>query len=180
MLFDPDPLWQWVAARLDRPAWIRTPLAVAALGGLVVAAATELGVRVFNTDWNYVAGYSAQPERGLGPMAGVWLAAAALPIAQGLGGAWLLPLYGRPRRWSAGVAVGVFGALPIYVAAPALIVLPGIMLVCIAFLVSCAWWGSGARALLGVPMGESADHVAASIIVGAVIVTIVAALVPVF
>ena len=74
----------------------------------------------------------------------------------------------------------VFGSLPIYAAAPALIVLPGILLVCVAFLISCSWWGSGARTLLGVPLGESADHVAASIITGSLVVTLAAALVPLF
>jgi hypothetical protein len=178
-LLEPVPLWDWVARRRGRPGFAVTLVVLAAFGGLVVAAATEIGVRWFNTDWNYVAGYTAQPDRGWAPFATLVLAAAALPIAQGLVGAWLLPMYGRPRDWTGGLAVGVLGSLPIYAVAPALVLLPGIMLVCIAFLVSCAWWGSGARLLLGIATGESSDHVVASIVVATFGLTIILAAVPI-
>ena len=177
-LFEPEHLWQWVARRRVRPGWIWTPVAVAVVGGLVVAAATEIGVRLFNTDWNFVAGYTAQRGRGWGPLLALWLAATGLPLAQGLFGGWLLPMYGRRRDWAGGLAVGVFGSLPIYAVAPALAVLPGILLVIVAFLVSCAWWGSGARSLLGVPVGESADHVVASIIAASLALSFALAVVP--
>lgn len=177
-LFEPERVWQWAARRRTHPGWIGTLVAVAVAGGLIVAAATEIGVRVFNTDWNYVAGYSVQPERGWKPMLVLWLAATGLPLAQGLAGSWLLPMYGRPRDWTGGLAVGVLGSLPIYAVAPALAVLPGILLVCVAFLVSCSWWGSGARALLGVRIGESADHVIASVIAAGLALSCALAVVP--
>lgn len=178
-LLEPEPVWRWVARRRERPGWLATLVAVAVAGGLVVAVATEIGVRVFNTDWSFVAGYSVQPDRGWQPLLTLWLAATGLPLAQGIVGGWLLPMYGQPRDWAGGLAVGVYGSLPIYVVAPALAVLPGIMLVCVAFLVSCAWWGSGARSLLGVPIGESADHVVASIVVGSLAMSFVLAVVSV-
>lgn len=177
-LFEPERVWLWAARQRTRPGWIWTPVAVAVVGGFVVAVATEIGVRVFNTDWNFVAGYSVQPDRGWKPLLVLWLAAAGLPIAQGLFGGWLLPMYGRPRDWSGGLTVGVLGSLPIYAVAPALAVLPGILLVCVAFLLSCSWWGSGARSLLGVPIGESADHVVASIIAGSLALSFALAVVP--
>lgn len=177
-LFEPAALWAWVAARRSRPRFVVELIAVAILGGLVVATATEIGVRSFNTDWNQVAGYTSEQERGWGPFVTLALAATALPLAQGLAGAWLLPMYGRPRDWLGGAAVGVLGSVPIYVAAPALVLLPGILLVCFAFLISCAWWGSGARELLGVAMGESSDHVVVSVVVGAFTLTIVLAALP--
>jgi hypothetical protein len=68
--------------------------------------------------------------------------------------------------------------LPIYAVAPALIVLPGILLLCVAFLFSCSWWGSGARAVLGVPIGESADHVVVSIVGGSLALSFALAVVP--
>lgn len=177
-LFEPALLWEWVALRRGRPGFVAVLLVIAALGGLVVAVATEIGVRSFNTDWNYVAGYTAQPDRGWAPFVTLALSAAALPLAQGLVGAWLLPLYSRPRDWAGGLAVGVLGSLPIYAVAPALVLLPGILLVCIAFLISCAWWGSGARLLLGVAIGESADYVVTTIVAGAFALTIVSAALP--
>lgn len=177
-LFEPEWVWQWVARRRTQPGWLWGPVAVAVVGGLIVAAATEIGVRVFNTDWNFVAGYSAQPDRGWKPLLVLWLAATGLPLAQGLCGGWLLPMYGRPRDWAGGLAVGVYGSLPIYAVAPALIVLPGIVLVCVAYLVSCSWWGSGARSILSVPIGESADHVVASIVAGSLAMSFALAVVP--
>jgi hypothetical protein len=178
-LLEPAALWEWAARRRGDPGFAVALVLLAAFGGLIVAAATEIGVRWFNTDWNYVAGYSPQPDRGWAPFAALALTATALPITQGLVGAWLLPLYGRPRDWTGGLAVGVLGSVPVYLVAPALVLLPGIMLVCIAFLVSCAWWGSGARLLLGIAIGESSDHVAASIVVATFALTLVSAALPI-
>ena len=177
-LFEPAALWKWVAARRSHRLFIVGLIVVAMLGGLLVAAATEIGVRSFNTGWNAVAGYREEPERGWGPFVTLALAATGLPLSQGLFGAWLLPLYGRRRDWCGGTAVGVLGSLPIYVAAPALVLMPGILLVCFAFLISCAWWSSGARMLLGLPMGESSDHVVVSIVGGAFMLTFVLAALP--
>ncbi len=177
-LLEPEPLWRWASQRRLARGWVPLLLAVAAGGGLVVAVATEIGVRHFTTDWNYVAGYHPWRERGWVPFFVLWFMAGMLPLAQGLAGAWLAPLYGCRRDWAGGVAVGVLGALPIYAAAPALVVLPGILLVCIAFLVSCAWWGSGARRVLGLPVGESTEHVVVSIVVASVALSIVSAALP--
>jgi hypothetical protein len=174
-LFEPSSLWAWVRRRLDQRFALAWLLAIAAAGGLVVAVATEIGVREFNTDWNYVAGYSVQAGRGAGPFMLLWAIAAGLSVAQGLCGGLLLPMYGKARDWMGGLAVGIVGSIPIYATGLALILMPGILLVCIAFLVSCAWWGSGARFLLGVPDGEAADHVVASIVTGGVAVSILAA-----
>jgi hypothetical protein len=87
-------------------------------------------------------------------------------------------MYGRSRDWMGGLAVAVLGSVPVYVAGLGLVLLPGILLVCLAFLVSCAWWGSGARLLLGIPSGEAADHVVASFIAGSLALTIASALIP--
>jgi hypothetical protein len=179
-LLEPARLWSAVARRRDAPHAAAALVALALLGGLVVAGATEIGVRHFNVEWHAVAGYPVPVHRGWVQFAMLWASAAALPLLQGLAGGWLLPMYGRPRDWRGGLAVGVVGSLPIYAAAPALVVLPGVLLVCIGFLVSCGWWGSGARLLLGVPAGEAADHVVASIIVSAVALSIVTAGLPLF
>ena len=177
-LLEPEPVWRWVARRRKQRGISPLRLGTAALGGLVVAGFTEIGVRHFTTDWNLVAGYSVERGRGWQSFALLWLMAATLPLAQGLAGAWLLPLYGCKRDWVGGAAVGVLGSLPIYAVAPSLIVLPGILLVCVAFLVSCAWWGSGARDVLGLPLGESTEHVVVSIVLGSVALSIVSAALP--
>jgi hypothetical protein len=171
-LFEPVALWNEVRVRVARAGATALIAALAVTGGLVVATATEIGVRHFNGDWSAALGYSVQPARGWSAFALLWATATALPIVQGLVAALLLPLYGRPRAWRHGLAVGVVGSMPIYAASVALVLLPGVLLVGIAFLISCAWWGSGARLLLGVPLGEAADHVAATLVVSAILVSL--------
>jgi hypothetical protein len=159
-LFEPAHVWSWVRLRLAHRLALPWLLATAVAGGLVVATATEVGVRVFNTDWNYVAGYTAQVDRGAGPFVLLWATAASLSVVQGLCGGLLLPMYGKARDFTGGMAVGVVGSLPIYATAPALVMLPGILLLCVAF---------------GVPEGEAADHVVASIVAGSLAVSVLAA-----
>ncbi len=171
-LFEPSALWNRVRVYIARRDALVGLLALSVFGGLIVASATEIGVRHFNTDWNYVAGYSVQRNRSWLEFVQLWLAASGLSIAQGLAGALLLPMYGRPRDWRGAVAVGIVGAVPIYIAGATLVLLPGLLIVCVAFLVSCSWWGSGARLLLGVPSGEAADFVVASLVSSGVAVSL--------
>lgn len=171
-LLEPAPLWMHVGERVERGGWMGALVGLAVVGGLVIAVATEFGVRVFNTDWNDVAGYSTDRGRTWLPFLTLWFAASLLPIVQGLCAAWLLPLYGRARAWRRALAVSVIGSVPLYAAGVTLVVLPGIMVVCVAFLVSLAWWGSGVRLLLGLPYGEAADHLAVSLVASAVLVSI--------
>lgn len=179
-LLEPARVWQAVARRRSGSGFLAWIVAFSALGGLVVAGATEIGVRHFNSDWHPVAGYSARGARGWMPFAMLWAMATALPLLQGFFGAWMLPLYGRARDWGNALAVAVVGTVPIYLAAPALVLLPGVLVVCVAFLVSCGWWGSGARLVLGVPHGEAADHVVASVVASSLVLSVVAGALPLF
>lgn len=163
-LLDPDAWWDQVEGRLENGEAAGYLLAIAIVGGFGIAFASEIGIRVFNTDWHAVAGYNVQPARGWIPFFALWGVLTLMPIVQGLVGACLLPLYSRPRRWLASVGVAIVGAVPVYLAGLTLVVLPGILLVAVAFLLSCDWWGSGSRRLLSVPASESADFVGASLL----------------
>lgn len=169
-LLDQDAWWDQVEERLKNRSAAGFLFAIAIVGGFGIAFACEVGVRVFNTDWHAVAGYNVQRDRGLLPFFALWAVLVLMPIAQGFIGACLLPLYSRPRRWLASVGVAVVGAVPIYLAGLALVLLPGILLVVVAFLLSCAWWGGGSQRLLGVPAPESADFVAASLLLTSALV----------
>lgn len=180
-MFQPLALWCKVARRLERPdvsLQLLQLLGLAALGGGGIALASEVGVRVFNTDWHPIAGYSVQPSRTWSTFFSLWLLYALAPLVQGLSGAWLLTLYRRPRQWRAALAVSVVGMTPIYLAGLSLVLLPGILLVCVAFLISCMWWSSGCEELLGVPSGESADYVAAMLISSSAVIFLLAASMP--
>lgn len=163
-LLDPNAWWDAVEPRLSDVALPVALLTLAIVGAFVIAAACEIGIRIFNTDWNYVLGYTARPKRGWTPFLGLWLALALMPIVQGLVGAALLKVYSRRPRWLPGMAVAIIGWIPMYLASVALVLLPGILIFAIAFVISCGWWAIGNRRLLGLGYSESPEHVAVSLV----------------
>jgi hypothetical protein len=163
-LIEPPGLWEAVRARLATPGAIAVLAVLPIVGALAVATAAAIGVRVFNTEWNAVFGYSARADTAVERFVALSAALALAPIAQGLVGALLLPLYSRPRKWRAALAVAVVGTVPLYVSGLAVILLPGIMLVLGGFFVSYVWWTKGARELLDVPQEECMEYVAATLV----------------
>lgn len=176
--FDANRWWDFIEPKLERRRVLPLLIAIALVGGLVIALATEIGVRYFNTDWHYVAGYSAQAKRSWAPFFALWTVAAAAPFVLGAASTYLLKFYARQRRWLRGIAVGVIGTIPTYVAGTSLILLPGMLLVVIAFLISCSWWGSGSRRLLGVRDTESAEYVAVSLAIAGALLVLLSAAIP--
>jgi hypothetical protein len=177
-MFEPVELWDVVARRLERPDALLHLILLAVLGSGGIALASEIGVRIFNTDWHRIAGYSTQPNRSWTSFFTLWAVYALAPVFQGLTGAWLLRFYRRPRQWRGALAVSVVGTIPLYIAGLSLVLLPGILLVCVAFLVSCMWWSSGSQQLLGVPPGESADYVAAMLVASSALLFLLSASLP--
>jgi hypothetical protein len=176
--FDPDRWWNLVEPKLDDGRLLPYLIATALGGGLLIALASEIGVRYFNTDWHYVAGYSTQPNRGWSTFVALWIVAAAAPLALGAVSASLLKLYSLPRRWLHATAVAVVGSIPVYAAGVTLILLPGILIVVVALLVSCGWWGSGSRRFLGIGYTDSAEYVAASLAVTGALLVLLSAAIP--
>lgn len=177
-LFDPEAWWDFIEPKIDHGGALPLLCALALGGGLVIALATEIGIRIFNTDWNYVAGYGMQRDRGWAPFFTLWAVVGLAPFVQGLVSAGLLKLYAHSRRWLRAIAVAVIGSIPVYVAGLSLILLPGILIVIVAFLVSCAWWAGGSRRLLGVAYGDSAEYVAVSLVVSGALLVLLSANVP--
>ena len=175
--FDPEAWWDAIEPLLGDRRLTLALIVLALAGSFVVAVASEIGVRVFNTDWNNTFGYAVQRNRGWQPFFALWSGFAIATIVQGLVGAALLRIYSKPQRWLRGVAVAIIGSVPMYVTGVTLVLLPGILLFAIAFLISCGWWASGNRRLLGLTYGESPEHVAVSLVVsGALMVFITAAM----
>ncbi len=174
----PNTWWDALEPRFgDR----RLPIALfalAALGALCVAIACEIGVRNFNTDWNEVFGYKVQRNRDSQPFISLWGGLTLVPLVQGLVAAALLRVYSLPRQWLRAIAVAVIGYVPMYLAGVALVLLPGIFVFAIAFVISCGWWASGNRRLLGVKDSESAEHVAVSLTVSGLLILLVSAMLP--
>lgn len=158
-LFEPEEMWNAVQERMARPGFLGWLVLIPALGALAVTIAAETGVRVFTTEWNAVIGYSARPDDDGARMRLLWVSLALAPFVQAAAGLLILPLYGLPRRAPAMLAVAIVGTVPLYLAGLSLVLLPGILVVIVAFFVSCAWWVTGARVLLGLPRGEGPEFV---------------------
>ncbi len=162
-LLEPDALWQTVQRRLQRPGALGWLLLIPVVGGFGVALAAGIGVRVFDSEWSAVFGYTARPDADGARFRTLWAALALAPLVQGAVGASLLGFYSQPRRWRTALAVAVVGAVPVYVSGLALVLLPGIVIVLIGFCASLVWWATGARDLLGVPASECAEYVVATL-----------------
>lgn len=163
-VFEPDGLWEAVRERLAQAGALSWLALIPVVGAFAVAIAAETGVRVFNTEWHAVFGYSARPDADGSRFRVLWVALALTPYLQGVVGALLLPMYGRTRQWRAAIAVAVVGAVPLYLVGLTMVWLPGIILVLGAFFVSFVWWVNGARELLDVPHSETTEFVTVTLI----------------
>lgn len=174
-LADPDIWWDTFERHLGDSRLPIALLALAITGALVIAAASEIGIRCFNTEWNFAFGYSVQRDRGWEPFFALWGGTAIALITQGLVGAALMPVYSKPRLWMRAVSVAIIGSIPMYVAGLALVFLPGALLFAFGFLLSCGWWTSGGRRLLGLGYGEAPEHVVVSLAISAGLMLLLAA-----
>jgi len=162
-VFEPEGLWNAVRERISRRGAIGWLLLIPIVGGLTVAIAAEVGVRVFTTEWNAVIDYSARPDDGA-RLRLLWAALASAPFVQAATALLVLPLYGLRRRARSALAVAVVGSVPLYVAGLSLVLLPGILLVLVAFFVSFVWWTTGACQLLDVPRAEGLEFVTVTVL----------------
>ena len=176
-LADPEAWWDAIEPLLGERRLTILLIFLALTGSFVVAVASEIGVRVFNTGWDNTFGYATQRDRGWQPFFTLWGGFMVATMAQGLIGAALMKIYSKPARWLRSVTVAIIGSVPMYVTGVILVWLPGIVLFAIAFLISCSWWASGNRRLLGLTYGESPEHVAVSLMLsGGLMVLLASAL----
>lgn len=177
-LADPETWWNAIEPLLGERRLAMALILLTLTGSFVVTAASEIGIRVFNTTWNNTFGYAVQRDRSWEPFFGLWGGFMVATLAQGLVGAALLKIYSKPQRWLRAVAVAIVGSIPMYVAGVTLMLLPGILLFAIAFLISCGWWASGNRRLLGLTYGESPEHVAVSLVISGALMVLLSAGLP--
>ena len=173
-LTDPEAWWDAIEPLLRDRRFTIALIVLALAGSFVVTVASEIGIRIFNTDWDSTLGYAVQPNRGWQPFFAMWGGFTIATIVQGLIGAALLKIYSKPQRWLRSVAVAIIGTIPMYVTGVTLVLLPGILLFAIAFVISCGWWASGNRRLLGLTYGESFEHVAVSLMLSGGLMVLIA------
>ena len=133
-------------------------------GALVPALAVYVGTRYLTTAWDFELGYTPVSEGRIDPFRATlfglllapWLIAAVATL--------VAPLYDRPRQPRAAFAAAVVGAVPLYVACSFMFFMPAILLVALAFIVSCNWWGAAEQRLLGIDPARSAELTAVNLV----------------
>jgi hypothetical protein len=170
-LFSPLTLVDRVARALERrPAATTAALfALSVVGALVPALAVYVGTRYLTTAWDFELGYTPVSDGRIDPFRATlfglllapWLIAAVATL--------VAPVYDRPRQPRAAFATAVFGAVPLYVGCSFMFFMPAILLVGLAFFISCNWWGAAEQRLLGVDSGRSAELTAVCLLGASVV-----------
>lgn len=149
------PAAAWDAIRAADPHWSRSLLAYALPLALLPAVAWPLG-------------QACRGELALLPqaIARSFFSTLALALASivVLAAAFyvLMPFFGAARRWAPALALAAFASTPVLLSG-ALLVLPALVVACVAACVHCfALCYLGAQRLLGCPESEAAFFVAAA------------------
>lgn len=145
-------------------------------GAAVSALAAYVGSRWLTTLWNFDFGFIPVFAGRIDPLRAMPFAMLAGPLLLAATFALMAPLFGRPRRPLAALAVAVIGMMPIYVVGAAMFFLPAVLLMVLAFIVGCFRWGRGVQRLLGVPAGEAAEFIAIALLATSVALQIASSL----
>jgi len=145
-------------------------------GATVSAVAVYAGTRWLTTAWNFDLGFVPAFVDRIDPLRATLFTMIGGPLLLALAFTLVAPLFGQPRRPHAALAVAVIGMMPIYVVGALMFFMPAVLLLLLAFFVSCFRWGHGAQRLLGVPHGEVAEFIAITLIAASVALQIAGAL----
>lgn len=148
------------APRASLARLVATMIAGAAVSGIAI----YIGTRWLTTLWDFELGYLPAFDGRIDPLRAMVFAMLAGPLLLAAAFTLVAPFYGAPRRPLAALAVAVIGMTPIYVAGATMFFLPAVLLMLLAFIVSCFRWGHGARRLLGVREGETAEFMAIALL----------------
>ena len=133
-------------------------------GALVPALAVYVGTRYLTTAWDFELGYTPVSEGRIDPFRATLCGLLLAPWLMAAVATLVAPLYDRPRQPRAAFAVAVVGAVPLYVACSFMFFMPAILLVALAFIVSCNWWGAAEQRLLGIDPARSAELTAVNLV----------------
>lgn len=179
-VLEPAALWTRVALELEqRPQRLARQLVLISLGGpLGCALAVYVGTQWLTTLWHNDFGFlptvaqSGRIDPFRATLLGAWLA----PLLLALAFLVLAPMYRQPRRVLASFAVALVGALPVYAAGLLMFTLPAILLVLLAFCVSCFWWSQGAQRLLGIRQDDAGEFLVLALVGSSVVLQFCGAL----
>lgn len=177
-LLEPEALLGKVAETMARDpgASMLRLLSLMVAGASWTAAAVYVGTHWLTMQWNFDLGFMPIVSGRINPVRAAVFAYFVGPALLAFTFFLMAPLYGQPRRPHASLAVAVVGTLPIYVASVTMFFMPAVLLVALAFLVSCFWWGLGAQRLLGIKPGDAAEFTGLAIIGASVMLQFASAL----
>jgi hypothetical protein len=158
------PHAQWQAIARQTISVLRLLFAFVVPFSCLTALAVSMGVTFFDTTWDAQFGYHLQPA-GLpvlvATILGFSIGSVVLLAAVFT---WIAPMYERPRHFVEALKVATFGSLPVWIASAALVVLPGVVVVVVAFGYSCYLYTIGLREVLGTSTDEAPEYLAISLI----------------
>jgi hypothetical protein len=162
----------WAAlARDPLPAstlWLRIALPCS----LGVALALATGSALFNRDWHADWGYSTRLEDAPRVALTALLVSAGAPLLLAAIMQRVAAMYRARPGFAAALRVAVHGSLPLWLAGLTLFLMPMLLLGFPAALMALSHYGAGARALLGIAPGESAEFVGITMLLFAVLLSI--------
>jgi hypothetical protein len=177
-LLSPDEQLAAAAGAIAREprASLARLLATMVAGAAVSGGATYVGTRWLTTLWNFDLGFVPAFADRIDPLRATLFVMFVGPLLLAAAFAFIAPFFDQPRRPLAALAVAVVGMTPIYVVGALMFFMPAVLLMLLAFLVSCFRWGHGAEQLLGVPAGETAEFMAITLIATSVALQIASSL----
>lgn len=170
LLRHPRTGWDAIAARPHTASALNTRLILP--GSLISALAVTAGITWFNREWNADFGYSAPASQALS----IGLATLILSVIYALVLAAAFTGVGRMYRsrtgYLAGLTLAAYGSLPVWIAGAFMFLLPATLLGMLAFVYACLLYSHGAHTLLGIDEGESPEFVAISLLLAAIVMTL--------
>ena len=172
LVIEPSQAWSEIAkAPLSIDQLVRRALPLSVLP----AAASVVGMRVFDASWSpqhgYHVGADAIVRAGVATLVGSMASVFALAAIFFL----LAPMYDARRDFRAALNVAVLGTVPLW-ASGMLLLLPAMVIACMAALCHSFYlYYVGAGEVLGVKRADQAEFVAASLFLLAVASTLVGA-----
>ncbi len=141
-------------------------------GSLVSALAVTAGITWFNREWHDDFGYSAPAGQALF----IGCATLTLSVIYALVLAGVFTLIGKMYRsrgsYAQALLLVAYGTLPVWIAGAFMFLMPAALLGMLAFVYACLLYSHGAHVLLGIADSETTEFVAISLLLAAIVMTV--------
>ena len=144
---------------------------------LLAPIATSIGMRVFDSAWDYDRGYRVPAEQIFAAAATTLFASIASVFALAGIFVMLAPFYGSTRDYRVALQVATYGAIPVLLAGATLVIPVMAIVAIVGFVHTLYLYWLGAKQVLHVTRSEQAEFVGISVLILSVASTLAGALV---